>query len=267
LHFRYYDQKGYLGYLTQAERNLLDYLLQAKRLELGVDIDSEVVLILQNLYAYLIGKGLADERIGSLDIDKLELLGWRIRSAQSGDARVEPLNERDLLSFPKDILNKGDLNNINSLSSGLSLEFGQASSPAIDKKGGIDFRALPIMNQPMQNIPQALSRSALKPEMAFSSINTGKEWQEIENMLNAGIMPSMQRIKDYIGFSNGQAKEIDRILICIADIFRMEEDKVLESEPVLKDMLVLVESKSNAEELLLGLNNIKVYSREPMKIE
>jgi len=36
---------------------------------------------------------------------------------------------------------------------------------------------------------------------------------------------------------------------------------------VLKDLLVLVESKGNAGELISGLNNIKVYSREPIKIE
>ena len=200
-------------------------------------------------------------------MNKLELLGWRIRSAQSGDPRTEPLNERDLLSFPKDILNRNDLNNLKSLSSGLSSESGQASSPVVEKKGGIDFSTLPIINQPMQNIPQALSRPALRPGMSLTAVNTGKEWQEVENMLNAGIMPSAQRIKDYISISNCSEKEIDKILLCIAGIFRIEEDKVTESEPVLKDLLVLVETKSNAEELILGLNNIKVYSREPIKIE
>ena len=150
---------------------------------------------------------------------------------------------------------------------------GIVSSPVSDinqNKGGIDFRALPIVTQPGLSLGTVHLKD---PALALTRrvpINADKEWQEIRNMLNAGIVPSSQRLKDFAAAScvnKDFEKDIDKILGCIADIFRMEEDRVAETDPALTDLVVLLESKNQTQELVLGLNNIQVVAREPKRIE
>ena len=60
-------------------------------------------------------------------------------------------------------------------------------------------------------------------------------------------MPSSERIKEYALASSSlnpgdYSREIDKILGCIADIFRLEEEKAKPTPQILKDMLIQLES-------------------------
>lgn len=128
----------------------------------------------------------------------------------------------------------------------------QASSPLIPgtrKFGGIDFRSLPIVTQAMSNLSANISSSAIQN---LVGINLDEEWQEIERMASSGITPSSERIKEYIQTSCAQENIIqdkDKILLCISDILRLEEERCDHTNPTLRDILVVLESMSNTQEL------------------
>ena len=85
-------------------------------------------------------------------------------------------------------------------------------------------------------------------------------------MVNAGIIPSGQRIKDYLQ-SCCQKKELNggigRVLNCIADIMRIEEERVSATDHDLKSLLVLLESGKSENELGPALSKIKFSPQEP----
>jgi len=136
-------------------------------------------------------------------------------------------------------------------------------------KGGIDFSGnMPIAIQPMGGLRTIQPSSPLtfqrevNPELA-------KEWQEIERMLAANITPSPQRIKEYLQgcVAGGCAdKEIDKVLGCIADIMRMEEERCTGSDESLKEILVMLEQKPSAE-FAAALQKIDVLPGEPAVIK
>jgi hypothetical protein len=89
----------------------------------------------------------------------------------------------------------------------------------------------------------------------LDNINLDKEWSKIEKMLSAGITPSAERIKEYVQVSalKGDLDQ-DKVISCIADILRSEEEKAGEencafTDPVLKDILVVLESARSAAEI------------------
>jgi len=129
------------------------------------------------------------------------------------------------------------------------------------KRGGIDFRGLPITTQPVLSTP-AMNAPAFRP---LSNINLDESWQQIENMLKAGIIPSSSRLKEYLGACCAKDNidgEIDKVLSCIADILRLEEERCLPTEAALKDILVLLESDKPAKDIPLALSNIMVLPKE-----
>ena len=138
----------------------------------------------------------------------------------------------------------------------------QQLMPTADK-GGIDFRGLPITVQPMLATGKSVDLS-FNPNLV--NFNLNKEWAEIENMLKAGIVPSSERIKEYLQ-SCCQKKEIsqevDKILACIADILRLQEERVVSTDLSLKEMLALLESDKPVNEMQLVLAKIIVEEKEP----
>lgn len=167
-----------------------------------------------------------------------------IQDSEKGKEYVSTLAER-LLQLHKNIRKSSDEDD------GTSVNDKGTSSPiGTNNLGGIDLRALPIVSQPLNtqrpNIP--LNR--------LDNFRADPEWQEIKNMVNVGIIPSGQRIKDYLQ-SCCQKKEngeIGAVLNCIADILRIEEERVSPTDPDLKDMLVLLESGKSGDELKSALN-------------
>jgi D-alanyl-D-alanine dipeptidase len=135
------------------------------------------------------------------------------------------------------------------------------------KAGGIDFRALPIATQAMP-----VSRGRL-PNMAPASLPNpalDKKWSEIEAMLNSGISPSIERIKEYLSLSCGAqdcADRLDKALGGIADILRMEEERCCQTEEPLKQVLFLLESGKGAQGVRAALADISVAAKEPVIIK
>lgn len=136
----------------------------------------------------------------------------------------------------------------------------------IGEKGGIDFRALPITTQPMLSAGAARINPGT---INITNISLDKEWQAIENMLNAGIKPSLERIREYLILSckdaNCQAK-IDQVLSGLADILRMEEEASFKTETELKAILMLLESNKSVEQLGRELLKISIIPQEPLRI-
>jgi hypothetical protein len=85
-------------------------------------------------------------------------------------------------------------------------------------------------------------------------------------MIKAGIIPSSERIREYLQLCcarQGMNREMDDILSCIADILRMQEDRVITTESSLKEMLSLLESNKAANEIQFSLEKIRIEAKEP----
>jgi hypothetical protein len=113
------------------------------------------------------------------------------------------------------------------------------------RPGGVDFRALPVIPQPAPLGTVALGgpERSLAEAIPVSELDT--EWRQIRNMIEGGIIPSTYRIKEYLEASCGSeclGDEMDKVLICIADILRLEEGRVSSTESALRELLVFVES-------------------------
>ena len=90
------------------------------------------------------------------------------------------------------------------------------------------------------------------PLSELDRINLDEEWQSIQNMVNGGITPSVDRIREYIQVSCLKGKphqEAGKVISCIADILRLEEDTCSPTDPFLKDILVVLESGRSNQEL------------------
>ena len=126
--------------------------------------------------------------------------------------------------------------------------------PQSDIKGGIDFRALPIVTQAMGNLRASLGTVFLKHSaMALAEtvpINLDKEWLEIERVDSAGIRPSTQRIKEYIQASCVKGDiDVDKVLNCISEVLRQEEESCSQTDNTLRDILVVLEASRSNQEL------------------
>jgi ribosomal protein S18 acetylase RimI-like enzyme/SAM-dependent methyltransferase len=179
----------------------------------------------------------------TIDLGKVDLgfIAKQINSARAEDApvasdRVALLNPALAVSSPVE----------------------QAVSPR-DEKGGIDLRALPIAIQPMPNQLPA-------PMVPNLSLQNDQDWLEIQNMLSSGITPSGERLKDYAGKCSGQ-RDFNKILSCLADILRLEEDRVVYTDPALRQLLVVLESGKNTQELQSELGKISFAPQEPEPVE
>ena len=130
-----------------------------------------------------------------------------------------------------------------------------SSNPQQRETGGIDFRFMPIVVRAMADLSAGaagISMSRLK------RVDLGKEWSDIEQLVSSGIAPSGERIKEYLQASSAKGEldnDIDKVLTCISEVFRLEEDKGSSTDEVLRDVLVVLEaSRSSAEltEVLVG---------------
>jgi hypothetical protein len=144
---------------------------------------------------------------------------------------------------------------VNQINGGQSDQFFPPDNPSGDDKGGIDFRFLPIVNQSMDSLKaslRAMSQSNLQ------RISLTQEWSSIERLVNAGITPSAERLEEYFAASNLKGNlDSDRakIVSCISDILRMEEQDYSATDQTLKDILVVLGSGRNAEELKSAFAN------------
>ncbi len=114
--------------------------------------------------------------------------------------------------------------------------------------GGIDFRALPIVTQAITNLK--LSSSSAMSMDKLQNINLNQELGDIQKMVEAGITPSTDRIKEYVASSCLKGDlDTQKVVSCIANILRLEEEHCVPTEPMLRDILVVLESNRSMEHL------------------
>jgi hypothetical protein len=109
--------------------------------------------------------------------------------------------------------------------------------------GGIDFRAMPMVTQSTTVNVNNLNMPRVSQ---LNKINLDEEWDQIQNLLNADIIPSVERIKEYLQVCwqrEDAGNQINKVLTCIADILRLEEKQVISTDEALWNLLVLLESK------------------------
>jgi hypothetical protein len=129
--------------------------------------------------------------------------------------------------------------------------------PPVDdgtNKGGIDFRFLPIVTQSVGSL-RASIRSM--PQVSLQRLDLVQEWSDIERLINAGITPSAQRLKEYLAsscFKGNLDRDMEKIVSCIADILRMEEESCSATDQALKDILVVLGSGRSGEELKVAFS-------------
>jgi len=123
------------------------------------------------------------------------------------------------------------------------------------RMGGIDFRTLPIVTQSMGNLKDIMRTVPLG---SIQRVNLTQEWSDIERLVNAGITPSAERIKDYLaascfkGMLDGDA---EKIISCISSILRMEEENCCSTDQTLRDILVVLELGGSGAELKAAFIN------------
>jgi hypothetical protein len=123
-------------------------------------------------------------------------------------------------------------------------------------KGGIDFRSLPVITEPIANIVMSTGNFSFGK---FASVDLDKEMNDLQGMVRAGIIPSAERIKDYIRASSakdGLEQDMEKVTSCILEILRMEENGYLATDPALEDILAVFDAQLTTQELrsiFLGL--------------
>jgi len=128
--------------------------------------------------------------------------------------------------------------------------------------GGIDFRSLPITITPVQNTGiNKIPTLSLSPQ---NKLKLDIEWEEITLMLDAGIIPSTERLRGYLisCVNAGSLEESSKVISFIADILREEESRGYNTEKSLKEILILLESEDNAQRIKAALINIGVSPAE-----
>jgi hypothetical protein len=108
-------------------------------------------------------------------------------------------------------------------------------------KGGIDFRALPMAIQPLGNF-KGLTFSL--PAVS-SPVDIDKEIGEISRMVDTGITPSGERIKDLVSacyYKHQLSARQEELMSCLMRICKLQEDTVTPTETSIKEAIVIVDS-------------------------
>lgn len=129
-------------------------------------------------------------------------------------------------------------------------------NPALDTKGGIDFRFLPIVTQSMDSLKANIRGM---PQSSLQRINLIQEWSDIERLVNSGITPSGERLKEYLAascFKDNLDNDMEKITFCISNILRSEEETCSSTDPMLKDILVALGSGRSEEELKVVFSGV-----------
>ena len=129
--------------------------------------------------------------------------------------------------------------------SSLSLTPEKQSSPSLRDAGGIDFRTMNYLVQPMGSFKDLRFGLPTLTNSALERIDLDKELEVLRNMVKAGMVPSGARVKEYLAavFQKGKMeKKQDDLLVCLAEIYRLAEEENLETSPELRESLVIVDT-------------------------
>ena len=142
-----------------------------------------------------------------------------------------------VIDEPQDFINK--LTRIQE-----EIESSSTSSSAI-MPGGIDFRTMNYMVQPMGSFKDLRFMLPTLTSNALERIDLDKELESLRDMVKAGMVPSGMRVKEYLAacFQKGKIEEKqDDLLVCLAEIYRLAEEENLETSPELRESLVIVDT-------------------------
>lgn len=130
------------------------------------------------------------------------------------------------------------------------------SMPGKDTKAGIDFRNLPVAAQPLPAL-QPGARVSVQPAIPLPELDTA--WKQIRDMVDKGVIPSGKNIQEYVmsccqkGDVSG---DVEKVLACISEILRIEEDYGVAAEPGFIQLLCALDSNNNGPELQAALSAI-----------
>ncbi|MFH0935572.1 MAG: hypothetical protein V1828_01730 [Candidatus Omnitrophota bacterium] len=198
------------------------------------------------------------ERIGSHEVLKITLDTTTVRSRKPiGILGKTEFEGEPVINVDAQSIYLGDLNYNNDAGKAImdvlkEIEAGAAGPPmqdassamqAQDVVGGIDFRVMNIITQPLV----ASSSLSLKlPQGAnLAAIDLDDEFHQIQGMLAAGIIPSGERIKEIMASSalKGEwEKRIPEIISCLVEVCRLEEDNVAETPLAIKEAMIIADS-------------------------
>ncbi|MDD5116550.1 MAG: hypothetical protein PHW98_05765 [Candidatus Omnitrophica bacterium] len=103
--------------------------------------------------------------------------------------------------------------------------------------GGIDLRRI---NSVMAGQPKAAEDPALAGETV---IPNDEELIQVQRLINAGIIPSYERMREYIGHCGKNVKSrLNRIFSCVSGIFRLEEENGISADKEFIGLLASLES-------------------------
>ncbi|MGE5308326.1 MAG: hypothetical protein ACM3OC_04515, partial [Deltaproteobacteria bacterium] len=111
-----------------------------------------------------------------------------------------------------------------------------AADGGANRMGGIDLRALPSMPKTVK----AVSGSG-----AADIKDLGAEWARIERLANRQMIPSAERIRQFVLCCKERGElgaYAGQVLACVARILQLEEEKAESTETALKDVLILLEA-------------------------
>jgi len=126
----------------------------------------------------------------------------------------------------------------------------ELASSAPENSGGIDFRSMPIVSRAMANLSSGAAGISMSQ---LRRMDLDKEWSDIEQMVSSGIAPSGERIKEYLQASSAKGQldsDVDKVLTCISDILRQDEEKCCSSDETIKDILIVLEASRSPAELV-----------------
>jgi len=115
-------------------------------------------------------------------------------------------------------------------------------------KGGIDFRAVPIVIQPGTGIgvpPIDMKQLQLLAETSAIK-DLDAEWANIREQMRGRQMP-YAKMKEYVAVCcqrKAQDKHMDDVMACVTNILKLEEKCAVATSPEMKELLVMIEAGS-----------------------
>ena len=120
----------------------------------------------------------------------------------------------------------------------------RAPLTAAQKPGGIDFRAMPL---PLSELPGIHLNT---PVAHLETVQLDQTWSEIKGMVESKVIPPPEKISAYLQAccrnENMADKQVDEILAYVTGILRLEEELSVRTEPVLVEILQVLESGNPA---------------------
>jgi hypothetical protein len=119
-------------------------------------------------------------------------------------------------------------------------------NPVQQERGGIDFRAVPMVTQPGMglNAPAIDMRQVQLLAEKSTITDLDKEWDAIQQQMKSKQMP-YARMKGYVAVCcqrKADAKHMKTVTACVSDILKLEEKCAVVTCPEMKELLVIIEA-------------------------